>query len=88
MGMASKVLIIDDEPIARESLEALLLGESYDLHFAATGMDGLRKAAALRPDAILLDVMMPGMEGFEVCRRLRSDADLLAVTELWTGTKK
>lgn len=74
--MASKVLIIDDEPIARESLEALLLGENYDLHFASNGLDGLRKAAELRPDAILLDVMMPGMDGFEVCQRLRSDAQL------------
>jgi CheY-like chemotaxis protein/two-component sensor histidine kinase len=77
--MASKVLIIDDEPIARESLEALLLGENYDLHFAANGAEGLRKAASLRPDAILLDVMMPGMDGFEVCQRLRSDAELAQV---------
>ncbi len=76
MAPASKVLIIDDEPIARESLEALLLGENYDLHFAGSGAEGLRKAGALRPDAILLDVMMPGMDGFEVCQRLRADSEL------------
>ncbi len=76
MVTASKVLIIDDEPIARESLEALLMGENYDLYFAASGVEGLRKAAELRPDAILLDVMMPGMDGFEVCQRLRADAEL------------
>jgi DNA-binding response OmpR family regulator/two-component sensor histidine kinase len=76
MVMLSKVLIVDDEPIARESLEALLLGENYDLHFAANGADGLEQARRLRPDAILLDVMMPGMDGFEVCRRLRDDSEL------------
>ena len=76
MVTSGKVLIVDDEPIARESLEALLLGENYELHFAANGTDGLQKAKALRPDAILLDVMMPGMDGFEVCRRLRDDSDL------------
>lgn len=76
MATASKVLIVDDEPIARESLEALLLGEKYELHFAANGLEGLRKAEALHPDAILLDVMMPGMDGFEVCQRLRSDPEL------------
>lgn len=76
MATASKVLIIDDELIARESLEALLTGENYDLHFAASGSEGLAKAARLRPDAILLDVMMPGMDGFEVCRRIRADRTL------------
>ncbi|MBK8046120.1 MAG: response regulator [Anaerolineales bacterium] len=73
MELISKVLIVDDEPIARESLEALLAGEAYDLYFAGSGVEGLAKAAAVRPDAVLLDVMMPGMDGFEVCRRLRSD---------------
>jgi two-component system cell cycle response regulator len=76
MVTSGKVLIVDDEPIARESLEALLLGENYELHFAANGTDGLQKAKSLRPDAILLDVMMPGMDGFEVCRRLRDDSEL------------
>ena len=76
MTGSSKVLIIDDEPIARESLEALLAGEDYQLYFAEAGIEGLAMAAALRPDAILLDVMMPGMDGFEVCRRLRGDPDL------------
>jgi CheY-like chemotaxis protein/nitrogen-specific signal transduction histidine kinase len=76
MTTLGKVLIIDDEPIARESLEALLLGENYELHFADHGSEGLQKAKALQPDAILLDVMMPGMDGFEVCRRLRDDSDL------------
>jgi two-component system cell cycle response regulator len=76
MTGSSRVLIIDDEPIARESLEALLAGEDYQLFFAGSGLEGLAMAMALRPDAILLDVMMPGIDGFEVCRRLRADPDL------------
>jgi two-component system, cell cycle response regulator len=76
MTEASKVLIVDDEPIARESLDALLAGEDYQLFFAASGVEGLELASALKPDAVLLDVMMPGMDGFEVCRRLRADVDL------------
>ena len=76
MTANNKVLIIDDEPITRASLEALLAGEDYDLHFASSGSEGLDKARALQPDAILLDVMMPGMNGYEVCRRLRAEPDL------------
>jgi CheY-like chemotaxis protein len=66
------VLIVDDEPVGRETLEALLLAEGYQLAFAANGPEALAQAAALNPDVILLDVMMPGMDGFEVCRRLRA----------------
>lgn len=64
---------MDDDPLGREALEALLFSEGYQLAFAATGPAALAKAATLKPDVILLDVMMPGMDGFEVCRRLRAD---------------
>jgi class 3 adenylate cyclase len=73
MELVSKVLIVDDEPIARESLEALLAGEAYDLYFAGSGAEGLAKATAVRPDAVLLDVMMPGMDGFETIKALKAD---------------
>ncbi len=69
----SRILIVDDEPSARDTLEALLFEERYDLAFASDGAEALEKAATLTPDVILLDVMMPGMDGFEVCRRLRAD---------------
>jgi len=80
--MSSIILIIDDEVIARESLEALLAGEGYQLEFAVNGPEGLARAGELAPDVILLDVMMPGMDGFEVCRRLRADARLAEVPVL------
>jgi DNA-binding response OmpR family regulator len=73
------VLIVDDEPFGRDSLEMLLLNQGYNLAFAADGAEALAKAAELIPDLILLDVMMPDMDGFEVCRRLRSDVVLADV---------
>jgi PAS domain S-box-containing protein len=72
----STILIVDDAADVRETLAALLADQGYRLAFAADGPDSLVAAAALQPDAILLDVMMPGMDGFEVCRRLRSDPRL------------
>jgi len=73
------VLIIDDEPAAREALEALLAAERYQLEFAVDGLQGLALAAELYPDIILLDVMMPGLDGYEVCSRLREDPILAEV---------
>ena len=81
MTTPSRVLIVDDEPIARDSLEALLYGEGYDLHFAASGAEGLRIATEVKPDAVVLDVMMPGMDGFEVCRSLRADPNVAPVAK-------
>ncbi|MEO1082970.1 MAG: response regulator [Acidobacteriota bacterium] len=67
------VLIIDDLEIGREVLGATLRGEAMRVETASSGEEGLQKAKLYRPDVILLDVMMPGMDGFEVCRRLRHD---------------
>jgi two-component system cell cycle response regulator len=69
----STILIVDDEPLGRDTLEALLIAHGYNLAFASSGPEALAKAAELTPDLVLLDVMMPGMDGFEVCRRLRAD---------------
>jgi PAS domain S-box-containing protein len=73
------ILIVDDEPAGRDALQALLTAEGYNLAFAGNGAEALAKAAELTPDLILLDVMMPGMDGFEVCRRLRADPLLAEV---------
>lgn len=75
----STILIVDDNPMGREALEDLLYGPDYNLAFAADGPEALRQAAMLTPDLILLDVMMPGMDGFEVCRRLRAHPHLAEV---------
>lgn len=70
----SKILIVDDTPTAREVLEDLLAPQGYKLLLADNGRTALEKAKAEKPDLILLDVMMPGVDGFEVCRQLRADA--------------
>ena len=68
-----KILIVDDEPITIEILEGHLAREGYDITFANSGREALEKMEALEPDVILLDIMMPDMDGFEVCRRLKTD---------------
>jgi diguanylate cyclase (GGDEF)-like protein/PAS domain S-box-containing protein len=79
----ARVLIIDDEIITRMTLEHLLrAGKTFEPHTAANGEEGLKKAALLKPDIILLDVMMPDMDGFEVCRRLRADPQLTEIPVL------
>jgi putative two-component system response regulator len=74
-----KILIVDDESIARITIEALLAAEKYDLHFAQNGVEGVVLAAQILPDVILLDVMMPGMNGFETCKQIRSMSRLAEV---------
>jgi putative two-component system response regulator len=76
MTTPARVLIVDDESNGREVLEGMLAGENLDLQFAASGAEALRMAMAHAPDLVLLDVMMPGLNGFEVCRRLRDEPRL------------
>jgi len=75
----STVLIVDDDLTARETLVAMLEGERYDLQVAKDGAQALQVLAEIQPDIILLDVMMPGMDGYEVCRRIRSTPELAEV---------
>lgn len=79
MPYQSTVLIVDDEPVIRETLEGLLQPQGHNLAFASNGVEALAKAAHLIPDLILLDVMMPDMDGFETCEHLRSDKLLAEV---------
>jgi putative two-component system response regulator len=81
-----QILIIDDEPIARMTLEALLANEPYNLHFAENGVEGLSMAISIQPDVILLDVMMPNMNGYEVCQIIRSTYSLYEVPILFITT--
>jgi putative two-component system response regulator len=77
--MSSLVLIVDDEYVGRETLQSVLEGEGYRLEMAENGWQAIEKAKALLPDVILLDVMMPGMTGFEVCRRIRNDPQVAEI---------
>ncbi|MCI0552769.1 MAG: response regulator [Anaerolineae bacterium] len=79
MGYDASILIVDDTLTGRKALELLLKEEGYRLAFASNGDEALRRAGEFEPDVILLDVMMPGMDGFEVCLRMRNDPNFLDV---------
>lgn len=70
------ILIVDDEENIYDFLEMSLAKEGVNIYFAKTGMEALDQVKDLLPDLVLLDVMMPGMDGFEVCRRMRANAIL------------
>ena len=69
----SKILIVDNDANSRNTLKTILGGEDCELAFAQTGEEALEKASRETPDLVLLDVMLPGMNGFDVCRHLRLD---------------
>src|SRR5271156_3561203 len=71
MKPGNKVLVIDDEPQIRRSIRVGLEKYDYKVLLAATGEEGLDLAASESPDVVILDLAMPGIDGFEVCRQLR-----------------
>ncbi len=71
--MSSKILIVDDEPDILEFIQYNLQKEGFVTETAADGLEALKKVDIFKPDLILLDVMMPKMDGIEVCRILKSD---------------
>ncbi|MBD8506094.1 response regulator transcription factor [Hoyosella sp. G463] len=73
MGM--RILVVDDDRAVRESLRRSLSFNGYTVDLAVDGVDALEQVSATSPDAIVLDVMMPRLDGLEVCRRLRSQGD-------------
>lgn len=79
MDHKSIILIVDDEAFGRKTLEVLLNDPDNILAFACNGAEALAQAISLTPDLILLDVVMPDMDGFDVCRRLRADPRLAEV---------
>jgi two-component system response regulator MprA len=70
-----RVLVIDDDRAVRDALRRALTLDGYEVQVAEGGLDGLRRVDETRPDVIVLDVMMPDLDGLEVCRRLRSEGD-------------
>jgi two-component system, cell cycle response regulator len=71
--MSGRILVVDDVPANVKLLEARLSAEYYDAIVAGNGPDALRRVAEDAPDLVLLDIMMPGMDGFEVCRRIKNN---------------
>jgi two-component system, cell cycle response regulator len=77
-----RVLVVDDDPLILEVLKTVLDLEEFDVVTAADGEAGLQRLRQQRPDVVVCDVMMPGIDGLEVCRRIKADpatADLPVV---------
>lgn len=77
--MTARILVVDDQPLNVKLLEAKLTAEYYDVITACNGEDALAKAAEVVSDIILLDVMMPGMDGYEVCEHIKADPALMHI---------
>ena len=77
-----RVLVVDDEPAVRTALERALRIEGYDVELAEDGLEALQRLAAHTPDAVVLDVLMPNVDGLEVCRRIRAADDQTPVLML------
>ncbi len=73
-----RIVVAEDEPSIVVSLEFLLTQAAYEVHIATDGDEALRTLYRVRPHLVLLDLMLPGVDGFDICRRLRADPQLAA----------
>jgi CheY-like chemotaxis protein/two-component sensor histidine kinase len=73
------ILVVDDEPDNFDVIETLLSNQDYQLHYAANGQEALNILEMINPDLILLDVMMPNMDGIEVCQKIKTDIQWKAI---------
>jgi DNA-binding response OmpR family regulator len=73
MAAKGRILLVDDEPNIVKMMGKRLESEGYEVHVAVDGQEGLAKAHALQPDLVILDLMLPKLDGYEVCRLLKFD---------------
>lgn len=78
----NRVLVVDDEEDIRDLVHAILTGNGYEVFKAATGEEALTKVVALKPDLVILDVVMPGISGLEVCRLIKAKPNLKKIRVL------
>lgn len=86
-NLNQSVLIVDDESMARTLLRLMLVRAGFNVSEAEDGYDALEKVRKNRPDIILLDVMMPGMDGFTVCEKLRSNSETSSLPIIMLSAK-
>jgi DNA-binding response OmpR family regulator len=82
-----RVLLVDDDPVIVRLLEVNFRLEDFHVRTASNGEEALEKAVEERPDAVVLDVMMPGLDGWEVCARLREDPSLADVPVIFLSAR-
>ena len=71
----SRILLVDDEPDIVETVAFMLQTRNYSVSVASGGLEGMKKAKSEHPDLVLLDIMMPDVDGYDVCMRLKSDEE-------------
>ena len=71
----AKILVVDDEPEITEIVETFLTEAGYKVTIANTGSDAIKKAKEFKPDVILLDIMMPGTDGYAVCKKIKQEPE-------------
>jgi len=74
--MAGRILVVDDEPVVTEVVERYLRLEEFEVSLAFDGNEALRIAQEWAPDLVVLDLMIPGVDGLEVCRRIRQESQM------------
>ena len=72
----AKLLLVDDDPLLVRMYQKKMTNDGYEVETAGDGVEGLQKASQFKPDLILLDIMMPKMNGFEVLKKLKADSEL------------
>ena len=85
--MAATVLIVDDDPVIQRLLKVNFEMEGYEVIVGVDGIDGLEKARTLRPDIVVLDIMMPRMSGLDVAKALKADPDTASIPVLLLSAK-
>ncbi len=83
----SKVLVVEDSPPQREMIAALLKDSGLTVTSAGDGVEALEKIQGAKPDIVVLDIVMPRMNGYELCRRLKSDPQTQEVPVIMCSTK-
>src|SRR6266511_1990919 len=80
MQMGAHILVVDDDPLLASALRRPLAYEGFEVDVAASGEEALSRALDHAPDLVILDVLLPGIDGLEVCRRLRQAGDVQVLT--------
>jgi two-component system, OmpR family, response regulator MprA len=83
----TRVLIVDDEPAVRAALDRALRLDRYEIELAGDGREALDRLAETRHDAVVLDVMMPGIDGWEVCRQLKESPEVRHIPVIFLSAR-
>jgi len=79
LNKEAKILIVDDDPIYVKATQAVLESKKYQVSSASDGEEGCRKAKEIKPDLIILDIIMPMQDGFSTCEQLKKDPELSSI---------